>query len=189
MSLFDSRYPEASNIFVGTMSEALKAENWCDGIITIENIGVKRPVRIENGDKVEQLILAFDDIDFGDEDLLAGAHQIESALIFARRHQDRNLFIHCHAGQSRSPAVALAIIADRMGYGREEEAVDALKVVRNWSTPNMLVVALADRLLQRDGMLVNALKSKGNAITRMGVVGLLRRPQLPRYIVRKMAFR
>src|SRR5690606_25863234 len=175
MSLFDCSYPEAENIFVGTMSEARAAAAMFDGIITIEDVGNPYPVRIDPSPKVEQLVLAFDDIESqAGGGLAATLEHVQAALQFGRKYREGMLFIHCHAGQCRSPAIALAIIADRMGPGRETEAVDALKVVRRWSTRYGWVVELADRALDRDGVLVKALEEKGNKLTRIGSVDLLK---------------
>ena len=57
------------------------------------------------------------------------------------------LLIHCRAGMSRSPAITLAIFADWLGEGREEEAVGELLKTAPLCTPNQLVVETADRVL------------------------------------------
>ena len=57
---------------------------------------------------------------------------------------------------SRSPAIALALLADRLGAGREEEAVRKLLEVARLCTPNRLVVEFADKVLGRKGRLVEA---------------------------------
>jgi predicted protein tyrosine phosphatase len=172
MSLFDNRYPEASNIVVGTLSEAKRDYKMFHAVISIEDIVGSQGLRTKD---TEQLVLAFDDIESPAGDIRAvSEHHVKNALEFARTHQNRMVLVHCHAGQCRSPAIALAIIADRMGQGREIEAVVALKVVRRWATPNKLVVQIADKVLHRNGALVSALEKYGNKITRLGSVGLLK---------------
>ena len=60
---------------------------------------------------------------------------------------------------SRSPAIALAIIADWLGARREEEALRELLKVVHLCTPNGLIVEIADRVLERKGGLVEACKA------------------------------
>ena len=83
------------------------------------------------------LMLAFDDVPVAslekdDGRRLAGAtpDDIQQALAFGRTvaaHQpDGHLAVHCAFGRSRSPAIALAILADQWGPGRELQAVDSL---------------------------------------------------------------
>ena len=59
---------------------------------------------------------------------------------------------------SRSPAIALAIIADWLGARREDEALKELLKIANLCTPNELIVEIADRVLEREGRLVEACK-------------------------------
>ena len=70
----------------------------------------------------------------------------------------------------RSAAIALAVIADRLGPGAEREALDRLLAVRPEATPNLVVVELADRILQRSGHLVEALAAWEATIPRLKVV-------------------
>ena len=66
---------------------------------------------------------------------------------------------HCEQGVSRSAAMALAVLADHAGPGREEEAVAALMRAFTHLAPNPLIVRLADAVLERRGALVAALKA------------------------------
>ena len=84
------------------------------------------------------LSLVFDDVPVAsfvkaDGRRFAGAtrEHLELALAFGRRvaaaePADALLAVHCAYGRSRSPAIALAILADLLGPGREVEAVDRL---------------------------------------------------------------
>ncbi len=137
------------------------------GVITIENSIVEDPLRIE-GMGTSQLVLRFDDI-AGEpvEDylqplvgqcILPNEAHVHSALGFGRKCGDTSLLIHCHAGMSRSPAIALAILADFLGPGNEEQAVEELLGLVRLCTPNNLVVEIADGLLGRQGKLVSAVK-------------------------------
>jgi predicted protein tyrosine phosphatase len=71
--------------------------------------------------------------------------------------QDKRLLVHCHAGASRSPAVAYVLFAMKLGEGREPEAFDQLlgRTTKPW--PNRHLVEIADGLLQRHGRLLGPL--------------------------------
>jgi predicted protein tyrosine phosphatase len=131
--------------------EAARAKNLSDfnGFITIEDSTIEDPFRIEHGPP-EQLILRFDDI--------PGPHpkwvepqeiHIEKALAFADKIGDGELLIHCHAGISRSSAIALAIIAKGLGEGNEVKAVNTLKKINPDARPNKLMVWMTDEILSR----------------------------------------
>ena len=93
-----------------------------DGIITIEDTTIKEPFRVQT-DEPKQLILRFDDINQPMDDyVIPQMSHIKRALDFADKIEDGSLLIHCRAGISRSSAIALAVIAKRLGSGKEEEA-------------------------------------------------------------------
>ncbi len=129
-----------------------------DGVITIENSTVQDPFRTDDANP-PQRIIAFDDITQPmDTYVLLEEWQVRSAVAFARQWNQPRLLIHCHAGMSRSPAMALAIFADWLGEGGEEEAVRELLRVAPLCTPNKLLVETADRVLGRGGRLIEACK-------------------------------
>lgn len=68
----------------------------------------------------------------------------------------RPLLIHCWAGVSRSTAAAYAIACARSERGREMTWAARLRVVAPTATPNPLIVALADRQLNREGAMSRA---------------------------------
>ena len=130
-----------------------------DGIITIENSEIEEPFRVVS-DYPPQRVLTFDDIAAPmDNWVVAEEYHVRSALVFARQWDQPSLLIHCHAGMSRSPAIALAILADWLGEGREDEAVKELIKVAPLCTPNMLVVKISDRVLGRAGRLVDVVQN------------------------------
>jgi len=69
-----------------------------------------------------------------------------------------HLLIHCYAGASRSTAACYVIVAQTLGSGSAEAALDFLLRIRPQALPNSLVVEHADQLLARDGELVQALQ-------------------------------
>lgn len=64
------------------------------------------------------------------------------------------LYVHCHAGVSRSTATAYLALATRLGPGREDEAFDELLRVTVKPWPNRSLVEHADALLGRGGRLL-----------------------------------
>ena len=126
-----------------------------DGIITIEDSNIENPFRVRTAE-TQQLVLRFDDISTQIDDLIVPQDiHIERALKFAQLIDDGSLLIHCHAGISRSSAIALAIIADKLGVGNEEEAVKTLEFINPNCRPNRLLVKMTDEILERNGKLYN----------------------------------
>lgn len=116
-------------------------------------------VRVADG--VRQLILPFHDITKPSSRWVApSAHHVTAAIEFARQYQNAGLLLHCHAGISRSPAIALAIIADRFGAGNEKDAVEYLFAQYRIIYPNSRIISHADNVLNRNGALINAFRSK-----------------------------
>ncbi len=75
---------------------------------------------------------------------------------------DEPLLLHCYAGVSRSMAAALLALSLE-NDGREMEAARVLRAAAPHAQPNPLMVALADRLLGRQGRLVAAKEAMGPA--------------------------
>jgi len=67
------------------------------------------------------------------------------------------VLVHCEAGVSRSSATALIIYACWLGPGREREAMARVLAQRPIAAPNRRMVEIGDRLLGREGRLVEAL--------------------------------
>ena len=124
-----------------------------DGIITIEDTNIREPFRVQT-DEPKQLILRFDDINKPMDDyVIPQMSHIKRALEFADKIEDGSLLIHCHAGISRSSAIALAVIAKRLGSGKEEEAVNTLEHINPNCRPNKSIVEMTDELLERNDKL------------------------------------
>jgi len=128
-----------------------------DGIITIEDTNTEDPFRVELS-YPPQLVLRFNDISTPFEDyVLPGVSHVRSVLEFSKEWGNPSLLIHCHAGMSRSPAMALAIIANCLGAGNELKAVRELLKIVPLCTPNRWLIEIIDGELNRDGHLVSAL--------------------------------
>ena len=124
-----------------------------DGIITIEDTNIKEPFRVDS-DGPEQLVLRFDDISVPMEGFVEPEEKhVQAALRFGHRiakETGGSILIHCHAGISRSSALALAIIAQRLGKGKEEEAIHQLEMINPNCRPNKSLVWMTDELLGRN---------------------------------------
>jgi predicted protein tyrosine phosphatase len=70
------------------------------------------------------------------------------------------VLIHCVAGISRSAAVALILYACWLGPGREQEAMEKVFTLPPIAKPNRRMVMLADKILGREGRLIDALTWK-----------------------------
>lgn len=74
---------------------------------------------------------------------------------------DETLAINCFAGVSRSPAAAYIIACDRDGPGTETDRARSLRIHSPEATPNAAMIALADEILGRGGMMVSAIAAIG----------------------------
>ena len=147
------------SIDVVSLAEAQGRHHNYNAVITIEDPDCTFGLRVKNG--MPQLVLQFNDIDRVDRHWVAPSiDHVQQAIEFARQHTNGKLLIHCAAGVSRSPALALAIIADRLGADREIEAVDYLFSTYKSIEPNERVVACADRILDRDRALLGSFRRK-----------------------------
>lgn len=85
---------------------------------------------------------------------------LEEALAFARGAlaeaalRPVRLVVHCHMGQSRSPAFAYVTHALHLGPGREAEAFQRMRSSTPGCWPNALLIELADEHLGRGGALL-----------------------------------
>jgi len=71
------------------------------------------------------------------------------------------LVIHCWAGISRSPAAAFIVRCALEPRRDEMDLAHALRALSPLATPNPLLVALADRMLGRNGRMIAAIAAMG----------------------------
>lgn len=144
-------------IKVASLSTATRTKRRFDAVLTIEDPGIRNGLRFHGHPHPDHLILRFEDVDDPAEGVaLPDIRHVEAAVAFGREHADRSILVHCKAGVARSAAMALALISDRMGEGAEREAVANLLEVRPVAVPNLIVLSFADRVLERQGRLVEA---------------------------------
>ncbi len=131
-------------------------------LVTLINLAtpVERPDTIpaEN-----HLFIGINDIIEPMDGLVLVADDHVSSLIDFVAHWDqtRPLVVHCYAGISRSTAaafIALCVVRPE----RDERAIaQALRSASPLATPNARLVAIADRLLGRDGRMIAAIEEIG----------------------------
>ena len=108
------------------------------------------------------LQLYFHDITEARPGLIAPDRETVGAILdFARSWTGaRPLLVHCWAGISRSSAAAFMIACAR-NPGYENDIADELRRRAPFATPNRLMVALADDVLQRCGRMTDAIERIG----------------------------
>jgi predicted protein tyrosine phosphatase len=93
---------------------------------------------------------------------LPGEEHVSRLLDFARQwSRTRPLVVHCYAGISRSTASAYVIAAALAPKRDEAELAWRLRKASPSATPNPRLVAVADRLLNRNGLMVEAIHAIG----------------------------
>lgn len=112
---------------------------------------------------LHRLDLRFNDIAAPREGLRPPSQADVAALLtFAESwHGERPMLIHCWAGVSRSTAATYVIACARSAPGREAEWAEHLRAAAPTATPNSLIVALADHLLERGGAMTRAVAAIG----------------------------
>jgi len=89
-------------------------------------------------------------------------HHVQRLLGFARTWDRRApLVVHCWMGISRSPAAAL-LVALAIEPDQDDDALARrMRAASPFSTPNMRLVEIGDRLLGRNGRLERAVRAIG----------------------------
>ena len=140
---------------------------------TVEETGAGHVVTLlKDTDRVERpksiveanhLILGMDDISVPMDGYVMPCDEHVTRLIAFVRGWDRAkpMVVHCYAGISRSTAGAY-VAACALNPRRDELALAReLRRLSATATPNIRIVSLADRVLGRDGRMVEAIDSIG----------------------------
>jgi predicted protein tyrosine phosphatase len=166
----------AQNELIAVKSLKAARDGWVgfDAVITIEDASFENGLRIKS-EKTRQTVFQFDDTDrIGGVAFAPQVEQIRSIIEIGRRHQGKRLLVHCFQGQSRSAGAALAIFADRLGAGKEKEAVTRLLDVCPLAVCNRVVLQHADHLLGRGGAIMAAWQAYEDTNDKAAGVRLLR---------------
>ena len=140
---------------------------------TVETTGARHVVTLlKDTDRVERpsiipaanhLILGMDDISVPmDGYVIPGDDHVTRLIAFVRGWDRLNpMVVHCYAGISRSTAGAY-VAACALNPRRDEWAIaHDLRRASPTATPNARIVALADRLLGREGRMIAAIDAIG----------------------------
>lgn len=86
--------------------------------------------------------------------------QVEAGLAFVMEHLQKNddgaVLIHCHAGKSRSVALALGALSLMHPDKSETDLINQLLEIRPIAAPNIIMVEMLDKLTGREGRLLQA---------------------------------
>ncbi len=131
-------------------------------MVTLINEGTEviRPREIPDQ---RHLFVAMSDITLAvDGEILPRDTHVETVLAFVRAwDRAAPLVIHCYAGVSRSTAAAF-ITACALDASRSERGIaDEIRARSPTATPNRLMVEIADRLLGREGRMIEAVAAIG----------------------------
>lgn len=141
-------------------SDILCSPERCAGVTWLVSIGEPHnelPIGFANVARRLRLLFA-DHVDGPYGPTAEDVRQI-IALAESLRASTGKVLIHCEAGVSRSSAAALIMYACWLGAGREREALSRVLLQRAIARPNRLMVSLADKLLGRDGRLVEVVQA------------------------------
>ena len=121
---------------------------------------VRRPGEIE---AANHLLLDMDDInEHIDGYVMPGEQHVDDMLRFVRRWDRKApLVVHCYAGISRSTAGAFVAVCALNPHRDERQIARALRLASPTAYPNVRIVQLADRMLERNGRMVRAIEGIG----------------------------
>lgn len=138
-------------------------EQHIDAVLSIEHPNAidnkGRAPRLHN---IPQKILSFWDIeekDFNRAEFqnIPSRQIVQAAFSFLNQYSlDDKVIIHCHAGKSRSVAIALSWVTSNIGIN---DAISYIKDIRPQSAPNMAVIKIVDDELSFDGEFLQAVNN------------------------------
>jgi len=122
---------------------------------------IETPEGIESD---RHLKLGMNDVATPDPGFSAPAEQhIRDLIQFARNWDTVSpMLIHCWAGISRSTAAALIVMSARNASNSEHDLAQLLRDRAPHAHPNRLMIDIADRLMEREGRLIDAVEKMGS---------------------------
>lgn len=134
-------------------------------LITLMNKGtvMERPAIIEENC---HHYLGFNDINEAQEGLIAPTDKEIFKILAIAENWNRHypLLINCYMGISRSTAAAFLIACALQPKKNEQDIAELLRKNAPSATPNKLMIALADKILDRDGRMERAIANIGRGI-------------------------
>lgn len=139
------------------------ASSGASHLVTVINLDTPVP-RPETITAENHLLIGINDIvEPADGLVLASDEHVRTLIDFVESwDQARPLVIHCYAGISRSTAAAFIAMCVARPDRDERAIAGALRRASPVATPNARLVAIADRLLGRDGRMVAAIREIGH---------------------------
>ena len=112
------------------------------------------------------LILGLEDIAEASEGQTLPADEHVARLLAFAQSWDRKapMVVHCFAGISRSTAAAFTAACALNPARDEAEIARAIRDASATAMPNTRIVAIADRMLKRDGRMVRAVEALGRGL-------------------------
>lgn len=92
------------------------------------------------------------------EDVKSIVRAGEDIKLLVEHGEDIRIFFHCQAGISRSTAAACIILNVIFGPGFEMQILQEIYQIRPIMNPNSLMISIADKILHRDGKMIDANK-------------------------------
>ncbi|MGY4748541.1 tyrosine phosphatase family protein [Pannonibacter sp. Q-1] len=151
-------------LYVSSLSRLKETVEWTGAtrMVSLINAGtpVERPQSIAADN---HLFLGFNDIVDPVEGLVPPGEAHVSSLLDFVQDWDKAapLVIHCWAGISRSTAGAFITACALTPDADEAELASVLRARAPSATPNARLVAIADRMLARDGRMIEAIRAIG----------------------------
>jgi predicted protein tyrosine phosphatase len=137
-------------------------ETGADRIVTLlkKRDRVRRPEHIR---PEHHLILGMDDVIDELEGFEPPNHSHVADLVHFASAWDRRkpMVVHCFAGISRSTAAAFVAACALNPARREDTIARAIRDASPTAMPNLRIVSLADRLLERRGRMIGAVQALG----------------------------
>ncbi|MBN9669189.1 tyrosine phosphatase family protein [Roseibium aggregatum] len=138
------------------------AKSGAKSVVTLINVEMEVPTP-KGVDPSRHLFLGFNDIVDPVEGLTpASEEHIERLLQFVRSWDRKSpLVVHCWAGISRSTAGAYTTACALNPDADEYRLAAVLRQRAPSATPNARIVAMADKLLNRNGRMIDAIRAIG----------------------------
>ncbi len=120
-------------------------------------------VRPESIPATNHLFLGINDItEPQDGMIMPGDEHVLRLLEFAKGwDRSQAMVVHCYAGISRSTAAAFITLCATRPERDEREIAKRLRAASRFATPNSRLVAIADRMLERNGRMIEAIAEIG----------------------------
>lgn len=131
-------------------------------LLTLINKGTPVPRPAEIAPERHRYVAISDIVEAQDGHILPGDAHVEEVIAVARDwDQTEPLLIHCWAGVSRSTAAAYIATCALSEARCEFELARTLRERSPTATPNALMIRVADRLLKRQGRMIEAVAGIG----------------------------